>query len=53
MRGHRGPVTALALQHDEKGFFSAGLDGEALVRSVILICLGMEIINRVVKAMGS
>ncbi|KAI0933099.1 hypothetical protein AcV7_004673 [Taiwanofungus camphoratus] len=30
MRGHRGPVTALALQHDEKGFFSAGLDGEAL-----------------------
>ncbi|KAH9951464.1 WD40 repeat-like protein [Amylocystis lapponica] len=30
MRGHRGPVSALALQHDEKGFFSAGWDGEAL-----------------------
>ncbi|KAI0748149.1 WD40 repeat-like protein [Daedaleopsis nitida] len=30
MRGHRGPVSALALQHDEKGFFSAGWDGEAI-----------------------
>ncbi|EMD38271.1 hypothetical protein CERSUDRAFT_152998 [Gelatoporia subvermispora B] len=27
---HRGPVSALALQHDEKGFFSAGWDGEAV-----------------------
>ncbi|RPD66163.1 WD40 repeat-like protein [Lentinus tigrinus ALCF2SS1-7] len=30
MRGHRGPVSALSLQHDEKGFFSAGWDGEAI-----------------------
>ncbi|OCH93418.1 WD40 repeat-like protein [Obba rivulosa] len=27
---HRGPVSGLALQHDEKGFFSAGWDGEAV-----------------------
>ena len=32
MPGHRGPVSALALQHDEMGFFSAGWDGDALVR---------------------
>jgi WD40 repeat protein len=32
MQGHRGPVSALALQHDERGFFSAGWDGQALVR---------------------
>jgi hypothetical protein len=31
MNGHRGPVSALSMQHDEKGFFSAGWDGEALV----------------------
>ena len=31
MHGHRGPVSALSMQHDEKGFFSAGWDGEALV----------------------
>lgn len=31
MHGHRGPVSALSLQHDEKGFFSAGWDGEAIV----------------------
>ncbi|PCH38001.1 WD40 repeat-like protein [Wolfiporia cocos MD-104 SS10] len=30
MKGHRGPVSALALQHDEKGFFSGGWDGEAI-----------------------
>ncbi|KAH9901411.1 WD40 repeat-like protein [Cubamyces lactineus] len=30
INGHRGPVSALALQHDEKGFFSAGWDGEAI-----------------------
>ncbi|KAI0780903.1 WD40 repeat-like protein [Trametes elegans] len=30
MHGHRGPVSSLALQHDEKGFFSAGWDGEAI-----------------------
>ncbi|KAL0946580.1 hypothetical protein HGRIS_012782 [Hohenbuehelia grisea] len=29
MAGHRGPVSALALDHDEKSFFSAGWDGEA------------------------
>ncbi|KAJ7179364.1 WD40-repeat-containing domain protein [Mycena filopes] len=30
MTGHRGrPVSALAMQHDEKGFFSAGWDGDA------------------------
>src|SRR5579863_3654952 len=32
MQGHRGPVSALSLQHDERGFFSAGWDGQALVR---------------------
>ncbi len=31
MSGHRGPVSALSLDHDEKGFFSAGWDGDALV----------------------
>ncbi|KII88424.1 hypothetical protein PLICRDRAFT_623739 [Plicaturopsis crispa FD-325 SS-3] len=30
MNGHRGPVSSLCLEHDEKGFFSAGWDGEAL-----------------------
>ncbi|KAI0798006.1 WD40-repeat-containing domain protein [Abortiporus biennis] len=29
MPGHRGPVSSLAMEHDEKGFFSAGWDGEA------------------------
>ena len=33
MNGHRGPVSALALDYDEKGFFSAGWDGEAIVGS--------------------
>ncbi|KAI0683697.1 WD40-repeat-containing domain protein [Cytidiella melzeri] len=28
--GHRGPVSAMAMRHDEKGFYSAGWDGEAL-----------------------
>lgn len=31
MSGHRGPVSALSLDHDEKGFFSAGWDGDALL----------------------
>lgn len=31
MYGHRGPVSSLSMQYDEKGFFSAGWDGEALV----------------------
>ncbi|KZP19470.1 WD40 repeat-like protein [Athelia psychrophila] len=30
MNGHRGPVSALSMEHDEKGFLSAGWDGEAL-----------------------
>ncbi|KAG5645249.1 hypothetical protein DXG03_006666 [Asterophora parasitica] len=30
MNGHRGPVSALSMDHDEKGFFSAGWDGEAI-----------------------
>ncbi|EKM55353.1 uncharacterized protein PHACADRAFT_173464 [Phanerochaete carnosa HHB-10118-sp] len=28
--GHRGPVSAMSMAHDEKGFFSAGWDGEAM-----------------------
>lgn len=35
MNGHRGPVSALSLDADEKGFFSAGWDGEAIVRCEI------------------
>lgn len=32
MTGHRGrPVSALAMDHDEKGFYSAGWDGDAIV----------------------
>jgi transcriptional activator SPT8 len=34
MQGHRGPVSALSLQHDERGFFSAGWDGQVLVRNL-------------------
>jgi hypothetical protein len=34
MNGHRGPVSALSLGHDEKGYFSAGWDGEAIVSHV-------------------
>ncbi|KAF9464759.1 WD40-repeat-containing domain protein [Collybia nuda] len=30
MNGHRGPVSALSMDHDEKGFFSSGWDGEAI-----------------------
>ncbi|KAF9053769.1 WD40 repeat-like protein [Hymenopellis radicata] len=30
MQGHRRPVSALALDHDEKSFFSAGWDGDAI-----------------------
>ncbi|KAH8107051.1 WD40 repeat-like protein [Cristinia sonorae] len=29
MNEHRGPVSSLAMEHDQKGFFSAGWDGEA------------------------
>jgi hypothetical protein len=32
LNGHKGPVSALALDYDQKGFFSAGWDGEAIVR---------------------
>lgn len=31
MNGHRGPVSALSMDYDEKGFFSSGWDGEAIV----------------------
>lgn len=31
MQEHRGPVSAISLQHDERGFFSAGWDGQAIV----------------------
>ena len=31
MNGHRGPVSALSMEHDEKGYFSAGWDGDAVV----------------------
>jgi len=31
MNGHKGPVSAMTLDYDEKGFFSAGWDGEAIV----------------------
>ncbi|KAF8350650.1 WD40 repeat-like protein [Amanita rubescens] len=30
MNGHRGPVSALSIDTDEKGFFSAGWDGEVI-----------------------
>lgn len=30
MNGHRGPVSSLAMDYQEKGFFSAGWDGEAI-----------------------
>ncbi|KAF8478574.1 WD40 repeat-like protein [Russula ochroleuca] len=30
MHEHRGPVSAISLQHDERGFFSAGWDGQAI-----------------------
>ncbi|KZT26526.1 WD40 repeat-like protein [Neolentinus lepideus HHB14362 ss-1] len=30
MRGHSGNVSALSIQHDEKGFLSAGLDGDTI-----------------------
>ncbi|KAG9318684.1 WD40-repeat-containing domain protein [Chiua virens] len=29
LQGHRGPISGLAIDHDEKGFFSASWDGEA------------------------
>lgn len=28
-------MSALSLSHDEKGYFSAGWDGEAIVRSIL------------------
>ena len=31
LQGHRGPVSGLSIDHDEKGFFSASWDGEAVV----------------------
>lgn len=39
MNGHRGPVSALSMEHDEKGYFSAGWDGEALVSCRLLLAL--------------
>lgn len=30
LHGHRGPVSALSIDHDEKGLFSASWDGEAM-----------------------
>ena len=36
MSGHRGPVSSLAMEHDQKGFFSAGWDGEAFVSQLQL-----------------
>jgi len=34
LHGHRGPVSALSVDHDEHGFFSASWDGEATVSSM-------------------
>ncbi|TFK54780.1 WD40 repeat-like protein [Heliocybe sulcata] len=34
MRGHIGNVSALSIQDDEKGFLSAGLDGDTIVSSI-------------------
>lgn len=31
MQGRRSPVSALALDHDERAFYSAGWDGDAIV----------------------
>lgn len=31
MNSHRGPISALAIDYDEKSFFSAGWDGQAMV----------------------
>ena len=54
MQGHRGPVSGLSIDHDEKGFFSASWDGEAIVRFtlgsatiscqpiILLIAMGLE-----------
>lgn len=36
MYGHRGPVSSLAMQHDEKGYFSAGWDGDVYVSALLL-----------------
>lgn len=33
LHGHRGPVSALSIDHDEHGLFSASWDGEAMVSS--------------------
>ncbi|KAN0077083.1 WD40-repeat-containing domain protein [Tylopilus felleus] len=30
LQGHRGPVSGLSIDHDEKGFFSASWDGDAI-----------------------
>jgi hypothetical protein len=35
LSGHLGPVSALAMLPGEKGFISAGWDGEALVRGYL------------------
>ena len=31
LQGHRGPISGLSIDHDEKGFFSSSWDGEAIV----------------------
>jgi len=36
MNGHRGPISALAIDYDEKSFFSAGWDGQAIVSTLFL-----------------
>ncbi|KAH0827166.1 hypothetical protein J3R83DRAFT_4857 [Lanmaoa asiatica] len=30
LQGHRGPISGLSIDHDEKGFYSASWDGEAI-----------------------
>ncbi|KAF7313599.1 MT-A70-domain-containing protein [Mycena chlorophos] len=40
MSGHNNsPISALALDHEEKGFYSAGWDGEAIVRPLYIFAL--------------
>lgn len=52
MHGHRGPVSALSMSYDEKGFFSAGWDGDAIVGSSHG-CYSMSFYNSSGLAMGS
>ncbi|KNZ71808.1 Transcription factor SPT8 [Termitomyces sp. J132] len=43
MTGHRGPVSALSMSHDEKGFYSAGWDGDAIVDEMVTHLSDQEI----------